>query len=64
MWVQNPQDFTDRTLYNQLIAKGHIAIQNNDINELRNIVSRLAQIMIRRKGSELDAMLNKSGITK
>ncbi|MBR2430690.1 Hsp70 family protein [bacterium] len=62
--VQNPQDFTDRALYNQLIAKGHIAIQNNDINELRNIVSRLAQIMIRRKGSELDAMLNKSGITK
>lgn len=62
--VQNPQDFTDRALYNQLIAKGHIAIQNNDIGELRNIVARLAQIMIRRKGSELDAMLNKSGITK
>lgn len=62
--VQNPQDFTDRALYNQLIAKGHIAIQNNDIGELRNIVARLAQIMIRHKGSELDAMLNKSGITK
>ena len=61
---QNPQDFTDKALFNQLIAKGHIAIQNNDINELRNIVSRLSQIMIRRKGSELDAMLNKSGITK
>ena len=61
---QNPQDFTDKALFNQLITKGHIAIQNNDINELRNIVSRLSQIMIRRKGSELDAMLNKSGITK
>ena len=62
--AQNPQDFTDRNLYNQLIAKGNIAIQTNNISELRNIVANLAQIMIRRKGSELDAMLNKSGITK
>lgn len=62
--AQNPQDFTDRALYNQLISQGNIAIQNNNIGELRNIVSRLSQIMIRRKGSELDNMLNKSGITK
>lgn len=62
--AQNPQDFTDRALYNQLISQGNVAIQNNNIGELRNIVSRLSQIMIRRKGSELDNMLNKSGITK
>lgn len=62
--AQNPQDFTDRALYNQLISQGNIAIQNNNIGELRNIVARLSQIMIRRKGSELDNMLNKSGITK
>ena len=62
--AQNPQDFTNRALYNQLISQGNVAIQNNNIGELRNIVSRLSQIMIRRKGSELDNMLNKSGITK
>ena len=62
--AQNPQDFTNRALYNQLISQGNVAIQNNNIGELRNIVSRLSQIMIRRKGSELDNMLHKSGITK
>ena len=62
--AQNPQDFEDHELYNSLIGQGQIAIQNNDINELRNIVARLSQIMIRRKGSELEDMLKKSGITK
>ena len=62
--VNNPQDFTDRALYNQLVLKGKVAIENNDIAELRNIVARLTKIMIRRKGSELDDMLNKSGLTK
>lgn len=62
--VQNPQDFTDPVLYNNLIAQGHMAIQENNISELKNIVGKLSQIMIRRKGSELDNMLSKSGITK
>ena len=62
--VQNPQDFTDPVLYNNLIAQGHRAIQENNISELKNIVGKLSQIMIRRKGSELDNMLSKSGITK
>ncbi len=62
--IQNPQDFTNSALFNQLVNQGHHAIQKNDIGELRNIVSRLSQIMIRRKGSEIDNMLNRSGITK
>lgn len=62
--LQNPQDFTDQDLFNQLAMQGKIAIENNNISELRNIVARMSQIMIRRKGSELDDMLNKSGITK
>lgn len=62
--LQSPQDFTDQDLFNQLAMQGKIAIENNNISELRNIVARMSQIMIRRKGSELDDMLNKSGITK
>ncbi len=62
--VQNPQDFTNQELYQQLVIKGHMALQQGDIRELRNIVSRMAQIMVRKKGSELDNMLTKSGITK
>lgn len=62
--LQNPQDFTDQDLFNQLAMQGKIVIENNNISELRNIVARMSQIMIRRKGSELDDMLNKSGITK
>lgn len=62
--AENPQDFTDPILYRQLVAQGTNAIQSNNLSELRNIVARLSQIMIRRKGSELDNMLNKSGITK
>ena len=62
--IQNPQDFTNSALFNQLVNQGTSCNSKNDIGELRNIVSRLSQIMIRRKGSEIDNMLNRSGITK
>lgn len=64
MMTENPQDFKDRTLYNQLIMQGNMAIQRNDIRELRNIVARLRDIMIVRQGSDLEKMIRKSGITK
>lgn len=47
--LQNPQDFTDQDLFNQLAMQGKIAIENNNISELRNIVARMSQIMIRKK---------------
>jgi molecular chaperone DnaK len=62
--VENPQDFTNEDLYNKLIAQGRLEIQNNNINELKNIISKLYEIMIVKKGSKIDDMLNKSGITK
>lgn len=61
---ENPQDFTNRTMYNQLVNQGNAALLRGDLGEVKNIVARLAQIMIRRQGSALDDMLNKSGITK
>lgn len=64
MMTQNPQDFKDRTLYNQLVMQGNMALQRNDIRELRNIVARLRDIMIMRQGSDLEKMIRKSGITK
>lgn len=62
--VQNPQDFTNPLLYNQLINQGMQCVQNNDMNGLKSVISRLAQIMIRNEGSKLDDMLKNSGITK
>ncbi len=62
--AQNPQDFTNPALYRQLINQGMQCVQKNDISELKNIVSRLAQIMVRREGSAIDKMLRSTGITK
>lgn len=64
MMTENPQDFKDRALYNQLVMQGNMALQRNDIRELRNIVARLRDIMIVRQGSDLEKMIRKSGITK
>lgn len=61
---QNPQDFKNPELYRQLLNQGYVCIQENDINGLKEVVSRLAQIMIRREGSDIDKMLKGSGITK
>lgn len=62
--AKNPQDFTNRDMFNQLVVQGLTAIKSGDTRELRDIVRRLAQIMIRKEGSAIDNMLNKSGITK
>ena len=62
--AQNPKDFTDPIMYKKLVIQGYTALNNKDINELRNIVAQLNQIRISGRGSELDAMISKSGITK
>ena len=62
--VQNPQDFTNPTLYRQLIAQGMQCVQNNDINGLKEIIGRLIKIMVQKEGSKIDEMLKGSGLTK
>ena len=62
--AHNPQDFTNPVLYRQLITQGMQCVQNNDINGLKGVISRLLEIMIRKEGSKIDEMLKGSGITK
>jgi ElaB/YqjD/DUF883 family membrane-anchored ribosome-binding protein len=61
---EHPEMFTNPALYRQLIAQGMQALARGDQGELREVVARLAQIMVRREGSELDTILRTSGITK
>ena len=44
--VENPYQFSDQTEFTRLSEKGLQAMQNDDINQLRQIVSQLAQIQI------------------
>ena len=62
--TQNPQDFTNPTLYRQLVNQGMRCVQENDIGGLKTVISRLVQIMVRQEGSQLDEMLKGSGLTK
>ena len=62
--AENPQDFTNPELYRRLIAQGNMCVQNNDLNGLKNTIARLAQIRIVHKGSDIEDMLKRSGITK
>lgn len=62
--IENPQEFTDLSLFNTLKSQGLQCLQKGDYNGLRTVVQRLAQIRIPQEGSKIDQMLKKSGITK
>ena len=62
--AENPQDFTHPEMYRRLIAKGNDCIRNNDLEELKNTIAKLAQIRIVQKDSDIENMLKGSGITK
>lgn len=62
--IENPQEFTDLSLFNTLKSQGLQCLQKGDYNGLRTVVQRLAQIRIPQAGSKIDQMLKKSGITK
>lgn len=44
--IENPYQFSDQTLFARLSEQGMQAMQNDDINQLRQIVAQLAQIQI------------------
>ncbi len=62
--AQNPQEFTDQALFNQLVNQGCQCIQSKDINGLKSVLQRMIQIRIPQEGSDVDTMLKGSGLTK
>lgn len=62
--AQNPQEFTNQALFNQLVNQGCQCIQNKDINGLKSVLQRMIQIRIPQEGSDVDTMLKGSGLTK
>lgn len=62
--AQNPQEFTNQALFNQLVNQGCQCIQSKDINGLKSVLQRMIQIRIPQEGSDVDTMLKGSGLTK
>lgn len=62
--VQNPQEFTNPALFQQLTNQGMQYVQNGDINGLKSVLQRLIQIRIPQEGSDVDRMIKGSGLTK
>lgn len=62
--AQNPQEFTNQALFNQLVKQGCQCIQSKDINGLKSVLQRMIQIRIPQEGSDVDTMLKGSGLTK
>ena len=44
--IENPYQFSDQAEFSRLSELGLQAMQNDDINQLRQIVAQLAQIQI------------------
>lgn len=49
---RNPQNYSDKELYKQLIASGKQALAKDDFNSLRSIVNRIVRIRIRNSNVE------------
>lgn len=62
--AQNPQEFTNQALFNQLVNQGCQCIQSKDISGLKSVLQRMIQIRIPQEGSDVDTMLKGSGLTK
>ena len=62
--VQNPQEFTNPALFQQLANQGMQCVQNGDINGLKSVLQRMIQIRIPQEGSDVDRMIKGSGLTK
>lgn len=62
--AQTPEEFTNPTLYHQLVSQGIKCVQNDDINGLKEVISELLQIRIPQNNSKLDDMIKRSGITR
>lgn len=62
--AQNPQEFQNQALFNQLVIQGRQCVQNKDINGLKSVILHLMEIRITKDDSKLETMLKGSGITK
>lgn len=56
--IQNPENYSDENAFNQLVLAGKQAIENNDIQTLKQILNELARIEIRDFDEGMEMMTN------
>lgn len=56
--IQNPENYSDENAFNQLVSAGKQAIENNDIQTLKQILNELARIEIRDFDEGMEMMTN------
>lgn len=59
MWkIQNPENYSDENTFYQLASAGKQAIENNDMQTLKQIIDELGRIEIRDSDEGMDMMTN------